>query len=246
MRQEIPRIFHFIWLGSDPMPPPAAGYIEGWRRLHPDWEVRMWTDDTIPWMRSHPFFDAEKNVVVRADILRYEILARYGGVYLDVDMECVKNIDDLLCGRRCFLGYQDERIVCNAVIGAVPMHQLLLKITQHLRTRKNTFRFTPDVFSGPILVTRMLAGVPDVTLFATSVFYPFHYNRKRKEPEGMTDRTHAIHHWDGSWIPKTGGAVRLYHRIIRFLYLWWFLPQVGITRSSESLTPVEETAAVRE
>ena len=39
----IPKIFHFIWLGSE-LPAVCNDFIDTWRRCHPDWIFNIWLD----------------------------------------------------------------------------------------------------------------------------------------------------------------------------------------------------------
>ena len=41
----IPKIIHACWLGKAKMPDDQVKYIEGWKKLHPDYEVILWTDE---------------------------------------------------------------------------------------------------------------------------------------------------------------------------------------------------------
>ena len=44
----IPRVFHQVWLGLDPLPEAHARYQETWLEHHPGWELRVWTDENLP------------------------------------------------------------------------------------------------------------------------------------------------------------------------------------------------------
>ena len=55
-------------------------------------------------MPAVPAADPARNLAERADVLRYEILRRHGGVYVDVDVECLRPLDDLLTGVRGLRG----------------------------------------------------------------------------------------------------------------------------------------------
>ena len=50
-------------------------------------------------LRNRDAYLAAPNFGQKADILRYELLERYGGVYVDVDMECLQSLDPLLDAR---------------------------------------------------------------------------------------------------------------------------------------------------
>ena len=93
----IPKIIHFIWLGS---PFPTAKYYERfyktWELLNPTFEIILWNDERVQTLRqekelmNHKAFDLATNYGEKSDILRLELLYRYGGIYVDVDFKCIK------------------------------------------------------------------------------------------------------------------------------------------------------------
>jgi inositol phosphorylceramide mannosyltransferase catalytic subunit len=165
----IPRVFHQIWLGEEPF--PYADERETWRRLHPAWEHRLWTEDDLPGdLVLTEAANLLRQPAERADILRLELLHRHGGVYLDADFECLKPIDPLLNGVTCFLGLLDSGRVSNAVIGCVPGHALLAKAMVEVRPR-TTYGPVDREGTGPLLLERIRHDVDGVTLFEPEVFY---------------------------------------------------------------------------
>ncbi|RYE83632.1 MAG: hypothetical protein EOO65_03625 [Methanosarcinales archaeon] len=92
----IPRRLHFIWLGGR-LPPKLCRLVDSWRALHPRWEVTVWDDDAVASMhlRCREQYDAAPNYGARSDVLRYELLLRFGGAYADVDVQCLRPLDRL-------------------------------------------------------------------------------------------------------------------------------------------------------
>ena len=100
------KIVHQIWLGNAPMPENYKIFRQQWQEVNPDWEFKLWTEKEIEaevWdnqgiyddiaippegKRSHEIAVATQ----RSDIIRYEILYRYGGMYLDCDIEPIKTL----------------------------------------------------------------------------------------------------------------------------------------------------------
>lgn len=200
----IPRIFHQIWLGPDALPAEFARYRKTWRRHHRDWEMQLWTEDNLPADLRRPEVAQRLRVPAeRSDILRLELLWRYGGVYLDTDMECRKPIDELLDGVEVFAAYLkfptgDEPMrVTNTVLGAVAGHPLLDRALDAITP---CVHYGQDVkqSAGPGLLNRLLLPDPpeSVTLFDPPVFYP----RTPAEEEGA----HAVHHVARSWKDEAG------------------------------------------
>jgi inositol phosphorylceramide mannosyltransferase catalytic subunit len=196
-RQRIPSVLHRIWLGGKPLPEAELAYGETWARHHPGWEHRLWTDDDLDELGvPAEIVNAAKSPVELADVVRFQLLARHGGVYVDTDFECLRPLDPLLDGVEAFAAFQLPGEVNSAIVGAVPGHPALLRAAELVR---KTFGRAPLPDStGPPFLTHVLWDFPEVTLFPPELFYPYLWS----EPERRHDRfpdAYAVHHWAMSW-----------------------------------------------
>jgi hypothetical protein len=99
---------------------PTAFYPKGWTHF-------LWTDAEVApllhRLRNKNAYMAASNYGQKADILRYELLQRHGGVYVDVDMECVRSLDGLhgRGGPTFYAGFSNTGTVelNNGLIGCV-------------------------------------------------------------------------------------------------------------------------------
>ncbi len=91
----IPKVMHQIWDGD--IPPLYQNYLDECKKLHPNWEFKLWGDKEVEelGLMYKDLYDKMRSYVVKADVLRYEILYRFGGVYRDMDVKCLKSTDDL-------------------------------------------------------------------------------------------------------------------------------------------------------
>src|SRR5205823_13625051 len=105
----------------------------------------------------------------RADILRLELLYREGGVYVDVDVECLRPIDELLDGVTCFAPRLDSGRISNTILGSLARHPFLERAAGALRPR-TSYGPVDREGTGPLLLTRLLAEFPDVTVFEPEIF----------------------------------------------------------------------------
>lgn len=126
----IPCLLHFIWLGS-PLPTVYETTIDSWRQHHPHWEIKIWSDADVESVmgtgRTKEAFQGATNWGTKSDILRYEVLCRYGGLYVDVDYECIGNIDPLCVRCSLFAGASNTSAmeVNNGLVGCVPHHPVV-------------------------------------------------------------------------------------------------------------------------
>lgn len=196
----IPKIFHRVWLTPDrPMPEQYLVWAESWKRFHTHWEHKLWTINNLPPLRNQAIFDVSQNFSLQSDIVRYEILSIYGGVYLDTDMECLAAIDPLICGHSAFAGWEDDWHVGNAILGCTAGHPFMQGmvdgLAQSIRERPGE---SPVETTGPRYLQRMAQGRTDISLFPARFFYPLHAS-KRLDPPASYPGAYAVHHWSHSW-----------------------------------------------
>lgn len=208
--EKIPRIIHQIWLG--PKPVPFTEWSQRWRDLHPDWEYRLWRDDDLTFMH----FGVADDWGARSDAARYEILKRYGGVYVDLDFRPIASLEGLL-GVACFAGFSNVGVVeiNNALIGAVKGHPVVVECARRRTTTPfnaiagfldaddPAFRAVKAQAaagtienSGPGLFTRVFVEYDDALCLPFHIFYP---KPNRGDDDATTPATLAVHEWASSW-----------------------------------------------
>lgn len=125
----IPKVLHFIWLGSR-LPHTCLRMIDSWRRHHPHFQINIWDDSAAAAlsMQNRGLFDNAANFGEKSDLLRYEILYLHGGVYIDTDYECLGSLDGILESRVFFFAGMaccDAVEVNNGLIGCIPGHPFM-------------------------------------------------------------------------------------------------------------------------
>lgn len=206
----IPKVIHQIWVGGS-VPERFDAYRRSWRRHHPDWEHRLWHDGNLPELRNRRLFDQAARFVpaanvgqFRADIVRYELLWLYGGVYVDVDFEALRPIDPLLGPDvECFAAWEVQDVwVNNAVMGAARAQPFIGRLVDKLPWSAARSRGqTPNRLSGPQYLTPLYRRHPaGVTVFDKEMFYPYLYSDigTAKEHPPWPDTAYAVHHWANS------------------------------------------------
>jgi mannosyltransferase OCH1-like enzyme len=117
----ISKILHQIWIGS--RPPPVA-LMATWREKNPSYQYKLWDNARCI---AFGFRNAAKirdmpELCGKADLMRYEILARHGGVYVDADSECVRPLDDHFLAHEAWCCFENEiarpSLLANGYLGA--------------------------------------------------------------------------------------------------------------------------------
>ena len=81
---------HFVWPSG--AFPSAAQNIDGWKALHPSWRVTVWSEADI----AQQFSDLPRAGSALSHVLRFRILAEFGGIIVDPDITAVRPLDELL------------------------------------------------------------------------------------------------------------------------------------------------------
>lgn len=214
----IPKIIHQSWK-VEQVPERWRGFQESWRRHHPGYEYRLWTDDANRDFIAQIFpellgvYDGYRHPVSRADLARCLVVCHHGGIYADLDCESLRPMDGLIAGRELVFGLEPQshvdkpavasrgfkRIVCNALFASVPRHKFwdhLLPMMVASRDEGNVLEAT-----GPFVLTRAIDSYPhpqEITTLPSEVFYPLdHFLQGRAER--VCDAPYTIHHWAGTW-----------------------------------------------
>ena len=186
-------MLHQMWVGPE-MPAWIPPLIETWLTLHAHWDYRLWTEP--PSLHNQQLWDDAEELSsapwqFRSDVARYEILHRFGGVWVDVDMECLRPIDDLVAP--AFLGWEVQgRWANNAIMGAEPGHPFLAEAIDHL-PRSAMRKGSNAMKSGPRFITP-IAKRHQVTIYDQGIFYPYAHNELHRSGEHFPD-AYTVHHW---------------------------------------------------
>lgn len=197
----IPKIVHRIWLGGDE-PEWTQKFALTW--AHPGWVVRTWTDsdlDLLFPLANQIVFDHAEEIApqnvgqLRSDVLRYEILHRFGGVYVDTDFESRKPLDPLIVGVDCFAAWEvEDKWVNNAILGATKQHPLFSDLVAGLRENVERWQgWKPNRLTGPQYLTRV-AGRHSLAIFPKRWFYPYLYSELHRSSDDFPT-AYAVHHW---------------------------------------------------
>lgn len=100
-RPLIPKTIHYCWFGKAPLPDQYKEWMKSWKKFCPDYEIVEWNENNYDVHKNQYIsgaYEAKKWAFV-SDYARLDIIYEHGGIYLDTDVELVKNLDELLCAK---------------------------------------------------------------------------------------------------------------------------------------------------
>lgn len=208
----IPRIIHQTWKEAK-LRPDYVRYRQTWLDAHPGWEYRFYDDADCrafvanQWPEWLEIYDGYPRHIQRIDLFRYLVVYRSGGLYVDMDMECFKPVDDLLRDASCvlsiefhcfprnqaILGYREPFQVANCIFASVAGHPFLhhlLTLVRESASRPVSCDQNVEEITGPCIVTQAYQGLtgdvrdqvrllPEIHLLFPT-FYPNIYPINRK------------------------------------------------------------------
>lgn len=256
----IPPILHQMWK-TDPIPEQFKGWTDSWLFHNPGWTRMFWTDRTLLEFvgRHYPdFLETYCNYpagIMRADAARYLLLHHFGGVYADIDCECVAPFAPIM--------HENRVVVCHEPAAHLPMHipyrgmtHLLFNGTMasppghpfwpHLMSYLPGLAASRDVLdaTGPCVLTSAQISFPDQSALAIhppALFAPLD-DKGRTESGSTTPGTESlsVHHWAGTWLQKAtppGLLNRLRRAFYRAKYLATRGPQLSLEEARSTLDP---------
>src|SRR5215211_2611228 len=181
-------------MGGD-LPWAVRQFGDSWERHCPGWEIRTWRDWNLPPLVNQDAFDATTNPAQKADIVRLELLLRFGGVYVDTDFEALKPLEPLLDGIECFAATEDRRWVSTGIMGSAPHHPFITRLVEQVpKSIADQPDGAPNRQTGPWFVTAQLSEYRmidrdrhPVVVFPPELFYPYHFSEPERRHEYFPD-----------------------------------------------------------
>lgn len=207
----IQKKIHYCWFGRKPIPQKNLEWMKSWKKYCPDYEIIRWDEDNYDVTKNaymHEAHQAGKWGFV-PDYARLDIIYHYGGIYLDTDVELVRNLDALLY-QKAFAGIDSSR---NISLGLGFGAQQGCQIIKELRDMYDTKSFlnkdeTYNLTAAPTLQRAFFHEkgyvnhgdyqiIDGLTVYPEKVFSAKCIWTGRIMP---TKHTFSIHHFDGSWV----------------------------------------------
>lgn len=209
-QNKIPKTLHYFWFSGDPYPEKVERCLDSWHRYCKDYEFKEWNlDNYISDCNLCTEALKKESWALASDYGRCDVLYKYGGVYLDLDVEVVRPLDDLLYdeGFMCFessLGVDP-----GSGMGSIAGHRVMKEICEKYQqvepydeNGKLVRPFIIDMFTDVLRKYGLKEGAmyqqaDGFAVYPPLVFSPYSYMTGRTN---QYEKTYAIHHWVSAWV----------------------------------------------
>lgn len=218
MKNKIPKIIHYIWLGKKELPEKEKKCLESWKKFCPDYELKLWNEDNFDIEHSNEYVkEAYKNkkYAFVADYIRMNALYEEGGIYLDTDVELLKPFDEFL--KYDFFSTFENMVMINPAIVGAKKHNIVIKTiledyhdrSFYLDKKKTKINLLPIPITASVILKNIFGVKLDNTYQevafknTTICVLPCEYYHAQDYVSGeivITENTHGIHRYAASWL----------------------------------------------
>lgn len=207
---KIPKKIHYCWFGNGEKSELAKKCIESWKKILKGYEIIEWNEENFD-INSNKYvreaYDNKKYAFV-SDYVRLYALYNYGGIYLDTDVEIIKNFDEFL-KLKAFVGFEDEELIATAVIGSQRGNSIIGEWIDSYQRRSFVKNGKIDDLTNVRVFTNILLehglnqnnlkqeiNGGEFVIFPTEYFSPLKFGTKKPK---ITSKTVSIHWFEGTW-----------------------------------------------
>lgn len=206
----IPKKIHYCWFGRSPIPEKNQKWMESWKKYCPDYEIIRWDEENYDITKNAYMYEAYKagKWGFVPDYARLDIIYQHGGIYLDTDVELIKNMDELLY-QKAFSGVDSSRNIslglgfgAQAGCGVIRELRDLYETMKFLKEDGSYYLIAAPTLQRPLFQKKGYINNGEYQIVADMTVYPEKVLSAKCNWTGRilpTDHTFAIHHYDGSW-----------------------------------------------
>ena len=221
----IPKKIHYCWFGKGKKSQLAENCIRSWKKFCPDYELIEWNEDSFDVFSNRYTMEAfkERKWAFITDYVRLYAIYNYGGIYMDTDVEVTKSLDGFL-KNKAFSGFEDYDCIPTGIMASEKENKWIKKLLDYYYDKSfYNDEGKPDLTTNvititnltkmnyPIILNNSLQIFEDFTIYPKDFFCPKSYKTGQIE---ITNNTHTIHHFLGSWMSDEEKKIKEYHQAL--------------------------------
>lgn len=219
MENNIPKKIHYCWFGTKQMDKKSKKFIDSWKKMLPDYEFKLWTEENFDLSTIHSKYIKqaykEKKWAFVSDYVRLYALCQEGGIYLDTDVEILKDFNKFL-NLNSFISFESDNSLCTAVIGAKKDSEWvkdILKYYDNLSDENMQYKPNSEIIfeyfcnKNKIQNNGEINNYEDITIYPIDFFSAHDLNLNKFY---VSKNTISVHHGNASWYSFG-------HKVLRYL-----------------------------
>ena len=205
----IPKVIHYCWFGHGEKPELARKCIASWKKFCPDYEIIEWNEGNFD-VKQNGYTQMcyeEKKYAFRSDYVRLLVVAEYGGIYFDTDVELLKSLDQLL-DHEAFFGFETPEYVASGLgFGSIAhgtVIEAMLAEYEQLLDGQNGMIGCPRLNTAALVKLGLVQNGKIQTIH-NAVIYPVSYFNPYESSTGRlikTEDTISVHWYAATWMSK--------------------------------------------
>jgi len=155
---KIEKTIHSFWFSGEDKPDDYKRCIDSWYKKCPDFEIKEW--DLNTYKTGNSFFNGavkERKWAFASDYARVDTIYRFGGIYLDMDVEIVKDYSELLSCNSFFSFDTIGLIDLGAGFGSIKGNPLVGKLKDIYENRPFTTQDSQPELAQPRIIRKVFA-----------------------------------------------------------------------------------------
>lgn len=137
-KQVIQPIIHSFWFSGEEKPDLYKKCMDSWYQYCPDFQIIEWNEKNYDMTKNQYMREAfeHRKWAFVSDFARLDVLYRYGGIYLDMDVELVAPLTPLLCAESFFCRQEDGFLELGSGFGVQAGDPLIGEMLETYKDRK--------------------------------------------------------------------------------------------------------------
>lgn len=224
----IPKKIHYCWFGGKPLPDLAQKCIESWKKYCPDYEIIRWDENSFDINCCQYVKEAYENkkYAFVTDFVRLYAMYNQGGIYMDTDVEVIKDLDGFL-QHKAFSGFENDTQIPTGIMASEAGFKLFGYLLSYYKDRHFIdHNGVMDMTTNVITITEMLTRkgfVPngEFQIIDEFALYPREYFCPLDDSTGIlhkSENTATIHWFNKSWVPE---HIRIRSKITKQFHKWF-------------------------
>ncbi len=223
LKKIIPRKIHYCWFGNGKKGELFEKCLESWKKYAPDFEIIEWNESNCDINECKYVKEAYENKkwAFVSDYFRTKVLAEFGGIYVDTDVE-FKNYIYSLTVYNAFFAFETSDVNA-AIFGCIPDNKVLTEMYESYKKDKFILQngnLNTD-YPIPRRITDILKKNTNIQLNGKTQLLNNNimiYSADILTINVFNEKNIAEHHYEATWWDVTYGITSYKFEVLKYYF----------------------------